>query len=455
MLNIISAEVDSQIAAGAVGAVLGAIFTAGGTWWVSVRLDRQRENRVLISAIAVVSAELEENSDRIKRLGREDLGAQELGRRLTLGDWATTKAALAGLALRDESLWKNVVDTYGAIYESKTSGEPPQAADLDDLRGKLMQEQERLQREIESFFSLRREPRSKPDSGSPAIPAPADRALGRPAPSVQLRVVQCNILHGGWPYEVRGRQLFVKRAGDDQAQEKNFTKLSYPSQDPLRGDPGSAFASLMQTLRPDVIGMQEVDSRDIERLLDLLGPEWRNTPPLDGNAASCIFWNSATVEALPPEEVAVVQTFVNPEGKKIPIRVLKQFCVHTESQKHFAVVTGKAWYQGSTQDRKIRAAHTRDFARRGGLTTVIAIDMSPPKSPAFAAMAPFVAKGSEKTCPAGVFEGRPGSKSNRTDHVFYYSPLIRGPQKDGIIQCVTGPFFGSDHLCVWADVKLP
>jgi hypothetical protein len=151
MLNIISTEVDSQIAAGAIGAVLGAIFTAGGTWWVSVRLDRQRENRVLISAIAVVSAELEENSDRIKRLGHDGLGAQELGRRLTLGDWATTKAALAGLALRDESLWKNVVDTYGAIYESKTSGEPPRAADLDDLRGKLMREQERLQREIESF----------------------------------------------------------------------------------------------------------------------------------------------------------------------------------------------------------------------------------------------------------------------------------------------------------------
>src|SRR4029453_17286196 len=117
MPNIISTEVDSQIAAGAIGAVLGAIFTAGGTWWVSVRLDRQRENRLLIGAIAVVSAELEENSDRIKRLGREGLGAQELGRRLTLGDWATTKAALAGLALRDESLWKNVVDTYGAIYE--------------------------------------------------------------------------------------------------------------------------------------------------------------------------------------------------------------------------------------------------------------------------------------------------------------------------------------------------
>jgi hypothetical protein len=291
--------------------------------------------------------------------------------------------------------------------------------------------------------------------GSPTVPAPAETAPGRPAPSAELRVVQCNILHGGWPYEVRGRQLFVERAGVVQAHEKDFTKLSYPPEDPLRGDPGSAFAGLMQTLRPDVIGMQEVDSRDVDRLRDLLGAEWRNTPPLDGNAASCIFWNSTTVAASQPEEVAVVQTYVNPEGTKIPIRVLKQVCLHTESQKTFAVVTGKSWYQGSTDDRKIRATHTRDFARKGRLTTVIAIDMSPPRSPAFALMAPFVAKGSEKTCPAGVFEGRPGSKPIRTDHVFYYSPLIGGEQKNGIIQCVTGPFFGSDHLYVWADVKLP
>jgi hypothetical protein len=274
-------------------------------------------------------------------------------------------------------------------------------------------------------------------------------------PAVRLRVVQCNILHGGWPYEIRGRRLFVEHAGGFEAREKNFSRLSYPPEDCQTGDPGSAFADLMQTLQPDVIGMQEVCSRDVGRLTDLLGPEWRNTPPLDGNAASCIFWNSATVDALPPEEVAVVQTYVNPEGKKIPIRILKQVCVHLGSDKKFSVVTGKAWYQGSTQDRKLRAARTRNFARRGRLTTVIAIDMSPPRSPAFALMAPFVAKGSQKTCPAGIFEGRPGSKPMRTDHIFYYSPRIRGPQKNGIIRCGTGPFFGSDHLYVWADVKLP
>lgn len=247
----------------------------------------------------------------------------------------------------------------------------------------------------------------------------------------------------------------MERVDGVVALEKNFTRLSYPPGNCQKGDPGSSFADLMQAVRPDVIGMQEVCSRDVGRLGDLLGPEWRHTPPLDGNAASCIFWNSTTVEACQSEEVAVVQTYVNPEGTRIPIRVLKQVCVHTGSKKKFSVVTGKAWYQGTTQDRKLRAARTRNFARQDRLTTVIAIDMSPPRSPAFALMAPFVAKGSAKTCPAGIFEGRPGSKPRRSDHVFYWSPLIRGPQKDGIVECGTGPFFGSDHRYVWADVKLP
>jgi hypothetical protein len=44
-------DVDSSIVAGVIGAVLGALFTAGGTWWVSTRLDRQRENRRLFAAI--------------------------------------------------------------------------------------------------------------------------------------------------------------------------------------------------------------------------------------------------------------------------------------------------------------------------------------------------------------------------------------------------------------------
>jgi hypothetical protein len=271
----------------------------------------------------------------------------------------------------------------------------------------------------------------------------------------KLRVVQCNILHGGWPYEIRGKQLFVERDGHEEPKEKDFTKHSYPADNPQRGDPGSTFAGLMKELRPDVIGMQEVQSSDVDRLRGLLGPEWSNTPPLEGSGASCIFWNSATVTATQPEEVRIVQNFVNREGTTIPIRALKQVFLHTVSQKQFAAVTGKSWYQGSVDDRKLRAGHTRDFAREGDLTTVVAIDMSPPGSPAFAAMRPFVAKGSEKTCPAGIFEGRQGAKSIRTDHVFYYSPQLEGHEEDGITECATGPFFGSDHLFVWADVQLP
>ena len=270
-----------------------------------------------------------------------------------------------------------------------------------------------------------------------------------------MRVVQCNILHGGWPYEIRGRRLYVEREGTFLGRETNFTKRSYALDAPRTGDPGTAFAGHMRDLGADVIGMQEVCSDDVDRLRELLGPEWSHTPPLDGHAASCIFWNSTTLTVDRPPEVAVVQMFTNPEGKKIPIRVLKQVCVHSQSQKPFAVVTGKSWYQGRERDRRIRAKRTRDFALKDRLTTVIAIDMSPPGTSAFAEMRPFVAKGAKKTCPAGIFEGRPRSKPMRTDHVFYYSPRIKGAQSNGIVQCVTGPFFGSDHLFVWADVKLP
>jgi Endonuclease/Exonuclease/phosphatase family len=279
-------------------------------------------------------------------------------------------------------------------------------------------------------------------------PTPPD-----PRPPGALRVVQCNILHGGWPYEIRGTQLWVNRDGTWEAHEKDFVTDGFPPGQPQTGDPGTEFAGHVKTLRPDVIGMQEVTSKDVDRLRSLLGSEWRNTPPLDGYGASGIFWNSDTVDVSQPEQVEVVQRYVEPGAPPIPIRVLKQVCVHKESQTPFAAVTGKSWYRGSLRDRELRARRTRDFARRGRRTTVIAIDMSPPRSPAFKRMAPFVAKGSEKTCPAGICAGR--GQQHRHDHVFYYSPRLTGPQTSGIIRCETGPFFGSDHLFVWADVKLP
>jgi hypothetical protein len=119
--------------------------------------------------------------------------------------------------------------------------------------------------------------------------------------------------------------------------------------------------------------------------------------------------------------------------------------------------------QRGSANKRSAAGHERwreRLARAGGLTTVIAIDMSPPNTSSFALMTPFVAKGLEKTCPAGIFTGRPLPNGKpapflRTDHIFYYSPHLRGPQRNGIIQCVTGPFFGSDHRYVWAEVELP
>jgi hypothetical protein len=278
----------------------------------------------------------------------------------------------------------------------------------------------------------------------------------------QVRVVQCNILHGGWPYEIRGRQLFVKRPDRIQAAEDRFTKLSYPPDRPATGDPGSQFARQMaESVLPDVIGMQEVESGDVERLTGLLGPEWRNVAPLDGHAASCIFWNSVTVTPSGDREVVPIQNYFDPESHTTTlIRVLRQVFVHLESQKVFALVTGKSWYRGSQQDRKLRATNTRNLARKGALTAMAALDMSPPGSPAFLAMRPFVAKGTQPTCPAGIFKDRPLPNGRaapylRTDHIFYYSPPLGARQASGIIQCNTGPFFGSDHLYVWADITLP
>src|SRR4051794_5408678 len=88
-----SPPMAADFVSGVVGAGLGAVFTAGGTWWVSVRLDRQREARRMIAAIHVVVAELAENSQRIS--------ARRAPSQVTFRDWATNKAALAGLSIRD------------------------------------------------------------------------------------------------------------------------------------------------------------------------------------------------------------------------------------------------------------------------------------------------------------------------------------------------------------------
>jgi hypothetical protein len=151
--------VSSEIVAGAIGAAFGAVFTVGGTWWVSTLLDRQRENRLLIGAIGVVSAEVEENRKRIDRLRAQGLSEHDTGKRLTLGDWSSNKSALAGLLLRNEPLWDEVVGVYGVIYEARSSPGEPADVDrlaelkrrLDDLEGPLATEHLALRRELRVF----------------------------------------------------------------------------------------------------------------------------------------------------------------------------------------------------------------------------------------------------------------------------------------------------------------
>lgn len=103
----------SEIVAGVIGAGVGSILTAGGTWRVSVSLDRRHQRRELIGAINVVRAELTENAERLKNGGHP--GA------LTHGDWARSKVILSGLA--DEALWHELRRTYQQIFEV-SSGRP-------------------------------------------------------------------------------------------------------------------------------------------------------------------------------------------------------------------------------------------------------------------------------------------------------------------------------------------
>jgi hypothetical protein len=135
--------VDPQIWSGVIGAGLGAIFTAGATWFISVRLERQRENHRLLGALEVVATELEENRARIERHG------DQVGDRLTLHDWATNKSALAALVVRNESLWSAVARAYARIHETRGGGgSPPDSELLDDLVRQLTEEQVSVRRKL-------------------------------------------------------------------------------------------------------------------------------------------------------------------------------------------------------------------------------------------------------------------------------------------------------------------
>jgi hypothetical protein len=141
---------DPEIWAGIIGAGLGAIFTAFGSWLISARLERSASYHRLVGALELVVRELQENSARIERHG------DEVGDRLTLHDWATSKSALVGLKLRNEPLWEEVADAYGQIHETRGGNSPPDKALLDGLAQQLTDEQEAVQRKLERFSQFRR-----------------------------------------------------------------------------------------------------------------------------------------------------------------------------------------------------------------------------------------------------------------------------------------------------------
>jgi hypothetical protein len=134
------------------GAVVGALIGAGGTWWVSVRLDRQRASRELVSTLGILSAELEENRRRIADHGN----LVPLKERLTIGDWNAMKGSFAGLAVRDERLWEATVRAYGLIHEYRSGwrDQHPTTDELNDLVIRLRAKQRVLAREIGAFSRI-------------------------------------------------------------------------------------------------------------------------------------------------------------------------------------------------------------------------------------------------------------------------------------------------------------
>jgi hypothetical protein len=134
---------DSQAVAGLIGVVLGAALGTVGTWWVSARLERRREERRLCGVIGLLAAELKNNRDRIAthhgQVPRGDWDGL-----LTLGDWDANKAAFSQL-MRDETLWEKVVKTYGAIYEAISGRQdPPNPEDLDEVTKQLFAARKKL-----------------------------------------------------------------------------------------------------------------------------------------------------------------------------------------------------------------------------------------------------------------------------------------------------------------------
>jgi hypothetical protein len=135
----------SEPAIALIGAGVGGVIGTCGTWLVSTRLERRRNNARLRGVIGLLAAELENNRDRIA--GHHGRAAEEpWARVLTLGDWDANKAAFSQL-VRDEPLWNGVVRTYAAIFEAISErGDPPEPEQLDAVRGDLVAARKALTR---------------------------------------------------------------------------------------------------------------------------------------------------------------------------------------------------------------------------------------------------------------------------------------------------------------------
>jgi hypothetical protein len=76
--------VDPTVA-GLIGVVLGAVLSVAGTWWVSARLERRRDDRRLYGILGLLASELKENQKRLEANPDNWHGL------LTLGNWDATR----------------------------------------------------------------------------------------------------------------------------------------------------------------------------------------------------------------------------------------------------------------------------------------------------------------------------------------------------------------------------
>jgi hypothetical protein len=95
--------------AAVLGAVVGAGVTAVATWWVSVRLEEDRERQSLLVAISVVMVELEANSARLDK-------DEARGHEITLGDWGNHKPELGALKISHPRLWTSLTEVYEFLF---------------------------------------------------------------------------------------------------------------------------------------------------------------------------------------------------------------------------------------------------------------------------------------------------------------------------------------------------